>query len=167
MNRIVVAPIAAGIVLALANAAHADTKNASFTVSATVAKACAISAANLDMGTWSGTGDLTGTSNVSVKCSTGTTYSVDLSAGAGSPSLTNRKLANGAELLSYNLYRDTGRTEIWGDGLAGTFVVSGAGAGMADADKANLPVYAKILEADLLAAKPGTYSNSITATITY
>lgn len=167
MKMNIVAPIAGSMVLALSGAALADTKNASFTVSATVAKACAISAANLDMGTWSGSGDLTGTSNVSVKCSTGTSYNVDLSAGAGSPSLANRKLANGADLLSYNLYADAARTEIWGDGLAGTFVVSGTGAGMADANKANLPVYAKILEADLLAAKPGTYSNSITATITY
>ena len=167
MKMNIVAPIAGSMVLALSGAALADTKNASFTVSATVAKACAISAANLDMGTWSGSGDLTGTSNVSVKCSTGTSYAVDLSAGAGSPSLANRKLANGADLLSYNLYADAARTEIWGDGLAGTFVVSGTGAGMADANKANLPVYAKILEADLLAAKPGTYSNSITATITY
>jgi len=167
MNRIVVAPIAAGIVLALASAAHADTKNASFTVSATVAKACVITAENLDMGTWSGSGDLTGTSNVAVKCSSGTAYAVDLSAGAGSPSLTNRKLANGTDLLSYNLYSDAGYSKIWGDGANGTDLVQGSGTGMADANKKPWPVHAKILEADLLAAKPGTYSNSITATITY
>jgi spore coat protein U-like protein len=38
---------------------------------------------------------------------------------------------------------------------------------MADAQNRAIPVYAKILEADLLAAKPGTYSNTITATVTY
>lgn len=167
MKRFFAGTIAAGVLFGLAGAVQADSKNASFTVSATVAKACAISAADLDLGTWSGSGDLTGTSNISVKCSSGTTYEVDLSAGAGSPSLSDRKLAMGADLLSYNLYRDSGHNEIWGDGLNSTFLVSGSGSGMADANKANLPVYAQILEADLLAAKPGTYSNTITATVTY
>jgi spore coat protein U-like protein len=166
MHRNIVAPIAAGIVLALSSTAHADSKNASFTVSATVAKTCAISAGNLDMDVWSGVNDLTGTSNVSVKCSTGTGYSVALSTGASS-SFADRKLVNGTDLLSYNLYRDSGRSEVWGDGSNSTYVVGGTGTGMADAQNRAIPVYAKILEADLLAAKPGTYSNTITATVTY
>ena len=166
MKKQLIAPVTAGIMLAVAGAAQADTRNASFTVSATVAKACAIGAANMDMGTWSGSGDLTGTSNVTVKCSTGTSYSVDLSPGISS-AFASRKLVNGTDLLTYNLYRDSGRTEIWGDGSLGTFVVGGTGTGMADAQNRALPVYAKILEADLLAAKPGTYSNTITATVTY
>jgi len=166
MKKYVVAPVAAGILLAVAGAAQADSKNASFTVSATVAKSCAIGAGNLDMAVWSGANDLTGTSNVSVKCSTGTAYTVALSTGASS-SFTDRKLVNGTDLLSYNLYRDPGLTEIWGDGLNGTFTVGGIGSGMADAQNRAIPVHAKILEADLLAAKPGTYSNTITATVTY
>jgi len=167
MKKYLVSPVAAGILLAVAGAAQADSKNASFTVSATVAKVCAITAETLAMGTWSGTGDLEGASTINVKCSTGTGYSVDLSAGASSPSLTDRKLVNGTDLLAYNLYRNTTRTEIWGDGSPGTFVVGGNGTGMANSGNQPLPVYAKILEADLLAAKPGTYSNTITATVTY
>jgi spore coat protein U-like protein len=158
--------VAAGILLAVAGAAQADSKNASFTVSATVAKACAIGAANMNMGTWSGTGDLTGSSNITVKCSTGTGYAVNLDTGASS-TYASRKLVNGTDLLSYNLYRDSGRTEIWGDGSPGTSNIDGTGTGMADAQNRAIPVYAKILEADLLAAKPGTYSNTITATVTY
>jgi len=167
MKKYLVSPVAAGILLAVAGAAQADSKNASFTVSATVAKVCAITAETLAMGTWSGTGDLEGASTINVKCSTGTGYSVDLSAGASSPSLTDRKLVSGTDLLSYNLYRNAARTQIWGDGADGTYVVGGTGTGMANANNQPLPVYAKILEADLLAAKPGAYSNTITATVTY
>jgi len=166
MKKYLVSPVAAGILLAVAGAAQADSKNASFTVTATVAKACAISAANMNMGTWTGTGDLTGASSITVKCSTGTGYLVNLDTGASS-TYASRKLVNGTDLLSYNLYSDSGRSEIWGDGSPGTSNVDGTGSGMADAQNRAIPVYAKILEADLLAAKPGTYSNTITATVTY
>lgn|SRR5512135_753398 len=167
MKKYLIAPVTAGIMLAVAGAAQADTKNASFTVSATVAKACAITADPLAMGTWSGVGDLDGASTINVKCTTGTGYTVDLSAGASSPSLTNRKLVNGTDLLSYNLYSNAARTSIWGDGANGTVTMGGTGSGMANANNQPLSVYARILEADLLAAKPGTYSNTITATVTY
>jgi spore coat protein U-like protein len=167
MKRIVAGSIAAGLMLGLSGAAQAANKNASFTVQATVAKACAINAGTLDMGEWVGSGDLTGSSVIGVKCSSGTAFTVDLNAGASSPSLSDRKLVNGTDLLSYNLYRNAALTEIWGDGANSTFTVSGTGTGMANANQQPLTVHAKILEADLLAAKPGTYSNLITATVTY
>jgi len=166
MSKYIAAPVTAGILLALAGAAQADTKNATFTVSATVAKACAIGAGNLIMGAWSGVGDLTGKSTVSVKCTTGTAYTVDLSPGADS-TLADRKLKSGTDLLSYNLFLDADSSQIWGDGNDGTFTVGGNGTGMADAQNRPIDVHARVLEADLLAAKPGTYTNIITATVTY
>ena len=44
---------------------------------------------------------------------------------ANSPSPATRWLATGSFRLYYNLYRNAARTEIWGDGTAGSFVVSG------------------------------------------
>jgi spore coat protein U-like protein len=38
---------------------------------------------------------------------------------------------------------------------------------MANANEQDIRVYARILQADLLAAKPGSYSDNVTATITY
>jgi spore coat protein U-like protein len=38
---------------------------------------------------------------------------------------------------------------------------------MATANERSIDVYARIAQADLLAAKPGTYTDSVTATITY
>lgn len=166
MKKYLVAPVAAGIMLAVAGAAQADSKNASFTVSATVAKACTIDANNMNMGTWSGTGNLDGATTVTVKCTNGTSYNVALDNGANGTSTADRKLGDGAERLSYNLFRDSGRTQVWGS-TVGTDTVPGSGTGMATANERNIDVYARIAQADLLAAKPGTYTDSVTATITY
>lgn len=166
MKKYFVAPVAAGIMLAVAGAAQADSKNASFTVSATVAKACTIDANNMNMGTWSGTGNLDGATTVTVKCTNGTSYNVALDNGANGTSTADRKLGDGAERLSYNLFRDSGRTQVWGSTI-GTDTVSGSGTGMATANARNIDVFARIAQADLLAAKPGTYTDSVTATITY
>ena len=47
MRKQIIAPLAAGVLLALAGAAQAATKTASFTVNASVGKNCVISAGNL------------------------------------------------------------------------------------------------------------------------
>lgn len=47
-------------------------------------------------------------------------FSVSLNIGTGS-SFATRQLANGAARLDYNLYRDSNRQQIWGDGTPGTF----------------------------------------------
>jgi len=166
MKKYLVAPVSAGIMLAVAGAAQADSKNASFTVSATVAKACTIDASDMNMGTWSGVGNLDGATTVTVKCTNGTSYNVALDNGANGTSTADRKLGDGAERLSYNLFRDSGRTQIWGSTI-GTNTVPGTGSGMATANERSIDVYARIAQADLLAAKPGTYTDSVTATITY
>jgi len=166
MKTHLIGPLTAGILLTLAGAAQADTKNASFTVSATVAKACAISAADLDMGTWDGTGNLNGSSLITVKCTTGTGYDVTLSQGTNGSSASDRKLISGSDLLSYNLYTDSARSIVWDD-VGGLNYVSGTGTGMANANEQDIRVYARIQQADLLAAKPGYYTDSVTATVTY
>lgn len=38
----------------------------------------------------------------------------------GAPSFTPRQMRQGGEILSYNLYLDSTRTTIWGDGTGGT-----------------------------------------------
>jgi spore coat protein U-like protein len=48
------------------------------------------------------------------------TVTVDLSTG-NSGSYAAREMRKGADSLQYNLYRDVSRTQIWGDGTAGTF----------------------------------------------
>lgn len=168
MKKYVIAPIATGVMLALAGAAQAATKNTQFTVSATVASNCLISAADLNLGTFDGTNDLnTAVSNITVRCTTGLPFLVGLSQGLHG-NFTNRRLkilGPDLDTLVYNLYTDSGRTIVWNETTNRT---GGVGAGMSSGSAVTVPVYGKLLvsENDGL-GKAGVYNDTITATITY
>lgn len=64
--------------------------------------------------------------NITVTC-TGTlgetvSYQIRLSTGNGT--YVNRKFSSSSSSAGYNLYRDLGRSEIWGDGTSGTVIVT-------------------------------------------
>lgn len=166
MRKRLLAPVAAGVLLALAGTAHAAQKTSSFQVSATVSKNCLISAGNLSLGTFTGDNDLAATSGITVKCTSGTTYDVNLSAG-NSGSYASRTLSNGTDTLVYNLYTDAGYTTVWGDGsTGGTGRLGGTGAGMGT--EQTLVVRGRLLASQN--AGPvgvGTYTDTIIATIVY
>ena len=105
------AGVTAGVLLALAGAAQAATKTDSFTVSATVSKNCVIDAPDLNLGIFDGSNDLAVNSIISVRCTTGTLFNVDLSTGS-SANYTTRTLRNGTDALNYNLYADAAYTTI-------------------------------------------------------
>jgi spore coat protein U-like protein len=167
MRTKVIVPIAAGVLLALSGAANAATKTTAFTVTATVAKNCIISAANLALGAFDGATDLTSTSNITVRCTTGAPYAVALNAGSGT--FANRTMTNGTDTLVYNLYTTNGYGTVWGDGTSSTSTVSGSGAGMAAGNELTHVVYGRLLASANTGAVgvPGTYTDTITATITY
>ena len=52
-------------------------------------------------------------------------FTIALSAGS-SASYAQRQLASGANRLDYNLYTNSARTLVWGDGTGGSQLVSGA-----------------------------------------
>jgi spore coat protein U-like protein len=159
------AGVTAGVLLALAGAAQAATKNDSFQVSATVSKNCVIDAPDLNLGTFDGSNDLTANSTISVRCTNGTTFNVDLSAGS-SANFTNRTLVSGTDVLNYNLYTTNSYTTVWGDGTGTTGRGSGTGAGMSVAQ--SLTVYGRLLASNNTAAVPaGSYADSLIATVTY
>lgn len=167
MRRIAIAPLAAaiGLALAVAGTAQAATKTASFNVTATVSKNCVITANPLALGTFDGSNDLTATSTIAVRCTSGTPYNVDLSQGGGA-SFAARRMSNGTDNLFYNLYTDTSYANIWGDGTASTARVSGTGAGFASAT--NLTVAGRLLAADNTGpVGAGTYTDTIVASIVY
>ena len=165
MRNSVTSTIAAGVLLALAGAAQAATKSDSFQVSATVSKNCIIDAPDLNLGTFDGTNDLTANSTISVRCTSGTTYTVDLSAGS-STSYAARTLVNGTDVLTYNLYTTGTHTTVWGDGTASTGRGAGTGAGMANAQ--TLTVYGQLLASNNTGpVAAGSYLDNLVATITY
>jgi len=141
-------------------AAQADPATTTFGVSATVLKDCIVSATSLAFGNYTGAVN-NATSTVTVTCTNTTTYTVGLNAGlATGATVTTRQMQNGANLLSYALYSDSGHTTNWGN-TAGTNWVTGTGNGAAQP----LTVYGQIAAG--LYVTPGSYTDTITVNVTY
>ena len=145
--------------------ADATTTSNTFTVQAVINSSCNVSATTLNFGTYDPTSAtaLDGTSTVSVFCTSGTPYAAALNVGSGGGSFTTRTIANGGSTLNYNLFRDSARSQVWGDGSGSTFTVSGTGSGLLTAN--NLVVYGEIAIAQ--DKPPGTYTSTVTVTVTY
>lgn len=135
------------------------TVTTTFSVSATVQATCLVSATGLSFGTYTGAA-ATATSSVSVTCTNTTGYNVGLSAGGGGDVATRAMSGPNSSSLSYSLFTDSNRTTNWGN-TVGTDTVGGTGNGSAQ----SLTVYGKIPGGQYVA--PGSYSDTITATVTY
>jgi spore coat protein U-like protein len=168
MHKILIATLAAGVMAA--GVAQSATTTASFQVTASVAPTCSASAANLNFLTYTpGGGAPTASTNVTVKCTTGTKFTVFLNAGStAGGSFAQRLMANGASTLQYNLYTDNKFTTVFGDGTASTSGVPGTGAGVTAANQVLVPVYGNLPDsATNQAAIPGSYSDTIAVTVSY
>lgn len=157
----------AGALVIASGTAGAATKTTTFGVSATVNPNCLVSAQALNFGGYDGTAAKTGTSDVTVRCSSGTTYTVGLSAGGGT--FAQRLLSGaGTNKLQYNLYTSLAATTIWGDGSTGTGTIAGTGAGMASGSTQTHTVYGQLPDNAFNQGAPsGSYTDTITVTVTY
>ncbi|WP_416798763.1 spore coat U domain-containing protein [Ciceribacter azotifigens] len=144
--------------------AEAQTTTDSFTVQIQITAECLInSATTLDFGA-SGvlSSATTGTSEITVQCTNGTTYNVGLNAGLGAgATVASRKMTGPASAtVTYSLYSDAAHTTVWGETI-GTDTVSGTGTGASQV----YTVYGQVPAQSTPAA--GTYSDTITVTVTY
>jgi spore coat protein U-like protein len=145
--------------------ASAATTTASFQVTAAVSSSCASPATNaIDFSNYSplDTTDRTATATLSVTCTNSTPFMVTFNAGTTSgATLAQRKLANGANTLNYNLYKDSAHALI----LNETNTLTGTGATTAAPSAVDFTVYASIPKNQNAVA--GSYSDTITVTVTY
>ena len=88
---------------------------------------------------------------------------ITLSRGGGSSYLL-RRMANESEQLLYNLYRDAGRTIIWGDGSGGTqaYFISNPQPNNQDV---SVPIFGRVPANQNIAV--GNYSDTITVTLAF
>jgi spore coat protein U-like protein len=131
-----------------------------FTVTANVTSQCAVSATTLDFGTVGlllANTDLTST--LSVQCASGVAYQVGLDNGQHASGTTRRMTGPGG-LVSYELYRNSTRTQRWGATL-NTDTVVGSGNG----SNQSLTVYGRV--PPQTTPNAGTYNDTITVTVTY
>ena len=148
--------------------ANALTVTNTFQVTATITSSCTVSGSTLNFGSTidplATSVPLDGSSTLTVTCSNTTPYAVSLNAGTnagGASNFTARTMKSGANTLGYQLYLDSGRTTVWGDGTASSSTKSGTGSGSAQ----SLTVYGRI--PSLSGVVPGTYTDTVTVTITY
>jgi spore coat protein U-like protein len=94
-------------------------------------------------------------------------FNIALSAGS-SASYAGRRLRSGGNSLAYNLYTDASYATLWGDGSSATQVVSSSVTldvlGLSPAQ--SFVVYGRI-PGRQTAAVPGSYSDTISVTLTY
>jgi spore coat protein U-like protein len=160
-SAMVAAAALAFALVSVPNSAFATTATATFAVSTTVTNTCTISAAALSFGAYSGALDQAQTS-LTVKCTNNGDYTVALNGGATTGgTVTTRLMANGSYTLGYSLYTSNTYGTIWGDGTGSTQTVSGVGTGL----NQTLTVYGQIPANENTTS--GTYTDTVTATITY
>ncbi len=161
-----------GALLFADSRAVAGSANTTFTVTATVANNCTISAANLAFGAYdpivaNATTNLDNTGSVTITCTKGATTTIGLSAGSNGANATGttRAMSTGGgspSYLSYELFSDSGRTTVWGNSGGALFTPAAAPSKAARA----FTVYGRIPSGQDVPASIA-YSDTITATVNF
>lgn len=114
--------------------------------------------------------DIDVTGEIQVKCvaTVGVLASINISLSTGSSgTYLPRTMKSGANALNYNLYTNSSRTTIWGDGSSGTSIITNNFTLLALASfTTSDTVYAR-LPAGQTNAAVGTYSDTITVTVDF
>lgn len=98
-----------------------------------------------------------------VRCTPGTPYTISLGAGTGpGATIADRRMKQGAETIGYQLYTNAGRSNVWGDGTAGS-VVGGTGTGNAPSPPHT--VYGRVPAQTTPSA--GSYADTVVVNVTY
>jgi spore coat protein U-like protein len=151
MKKFTKLAVAAALTLGAA-AAQAQTAQTTFTVSATVQESCSVAATDLAFGPYLATAaiPLDTTSTITVTCTNGATYSVDV----GATPMARTMAGPGAATLNYGMFNEMGRSTAFG--------VTGATAnGAAQA----YTVFGRVPTAQFVTA--GAYSATVTVMVTY
>ncbi len=134
-----------------------------FTASATVNAACnpTFSVQNIDFGTQGLlTAAIETTATLSPQCTNTTPYQVGLNNGLHASGNTRRMQSSGGQYVTYELYRDAGRSQRWGN-TQSVDTLGGTGAG----DAQNVTIYSRVASQNT--PPSGDYSDTVTVTIYY
>lgn len=134
-----------------------------FTVSANVINDCTITASNVG---FAPAGVLNAALNangsISARCTNGDAFRIALNGGSsGNVAARQMQRSGGGGAVNYQLYLDSTRLTAWGDGTAGTSMATGSGSG----NQQVITVYGQVPAQSTPA--PGSYSDTITATISF
>ena len=142
------------------------TTTTTFAVTETVQATCSATATTLVSAYTPGAGAIANNSTVSVKCTKNTPYTISLNGGTtAGGTIAQRLMASGANKLQYNLFTTAAFSQTFGDGSGTSKTVAGTGAGVATANA--VTVFGQLPDsAANQAAVPGSYTDTITVTVT-
>ncbi|MEZ5815784.1 MAG: spore coat U domain-containing protein [Hyphomicrobiaceae bacterium] len=101
------------------------------------------------------------TADIGVQCTNTTPYNVQLNAGSTSGgSIATRLMTSGSATVAYQMYKDAGRSQNWGQ-TNGTDTVSATGNGSVQTHT----VYGRV--APQATPAPATYTDTVTVTVEY
>lgn len=144
--------------------AQAATSTATLTITANVVAFCVITGNTLAFGTIQNAA-VSQSSSLGVLCTNTTPYTIGLGPGAGSgATITSRSMtaASGGFTMPYTLTSDSAGATNWGNTTA-TGAVSGTGTGLL----VQVPVYGRVTPPTNGTYAIGTYTDTVTATLTY
>ena len=157
------------LVLVNVLAAFASANTNSVNVSVTVTPNCTISAGPLAFGTYDPTvvnasTALNGTATMSVACTTAAPATILLGQGANATTSSTdssplRRLNNGSNFLSYNVYQDSSRSTTWGNTSGTGLTYTGTGS------STSLTAYAAVAGGQNVPT--GSYSDTVVVTVTF
>ncbi len=155
--------LAALLVASIPTVSFAGTDSDSFTVTATVTNSCDIDANDLAFGSYDPVSStpLDAATTLTLICTNGAAYDIAMDAGSGAgASVTTRKMTNSGNLLNYSIYRNAGRTNVWGT-TSGSNTVTGTGTGSTQ----TINIYGRI--GINQTAPAGGYTDTVIVTVTY
>lgn len=132
-------------------------------VTTTVIKNCTITSSDVAFGNYDPVGanrtaPLDGIGTLTITCTTGTAATIGLDTGGNG----NRRMNNGSGVyLSYELYKDGGRTQVWGNTGGGMMPIVAA----PTVQPRVFTVYGRV--APTQDVSPGSYSDQVVATVNF
>ena len=151
--------------------AQAGTATANLTVSITITASCTINAATLTFPSTAGTSltatAVTGNTTVQVNCTNTSPYSIGMGQGANYSGGSNR-MASSSNYLPYGLYVNSTLTNPWTTGASNSTCTTtgdcylGTGNGSAQ----SITIYGQV-PTTATAPIPGTYTDTVTMTVTF
>lgn len=158
-----------GLTFAFSGSSYAATQTANLNVSATVSANCTITTSAVAFGAYDpivthASTALTSTGTVTTTCTSGAAATVALGQGSNANTGSTdaapvRRMLSGSNYLSYQLYSDSGRANVWGNDTTTDVAVTGTGGAV------NTTVYGSVAAGQNVPA--GTYADTVVATVTF
>ncbi len=152
----------AAVLLLAAGSAQAATVSTTFNNKITIVGECQVGAiSDIDFGSHGIlNANIDGTTAINVTCTNATAFSIALDKGLTGATTSSRVMTGPGSPISYSLYSDAARTANWGS-VYPSDTVQGTGIGVAQ----TINVYGRV--PPQAAPVPGSYSDTVTVTVSY